>query len=67
VPCENVIAMLKRFKITAGRDRNRRRRFGLRFFLIAALYNRERKGVVHPYSYSPGPNAMLSKPCTFQT
>jgi DDE superfamily endonuclease len=44
VPCENVIAMLKRFKITADRDRNRRRRFGLRFFLIAAIYNMERKG-----------------------
>jgi hypothetical protein len=35
VPCENVIAMLKRFKIIADRYRNRRRRFGLRFFLIA--------------------------------
>ena len=33
VPCENVIAMLKRFKIIADRYRNRRRRFGLRFFL----------------------------------
>src|SRR6201982_4045208 len=31
VPCENVIAMLKRFKIIADRYRNRRRRFGLRF------------------------------------
>ena len=41
VPCENVIAMLKRFKIIADRYRNRRRRFGLRFFrkrgLTAAL------------------------------
>jgi len=37
VPCENVIAMLKRFKIIADRYRNRRRRFGLRFFLIAAI------------------------------
>jgi hypothetical protein len=43
VPCENVIAMLKRFKIIGDRDRNRRRRFGLRFFLIAAIYNMERK------------------------
>ena len=41
VPCENVIAMLKRFKIIADRYRNRRRRFGLRFFLIAAIYNME--------------------------
>jgi hypothetical protein len=41
VPCENVIAMLKRFKIIAYRYRNRRRRFGLRFFLIAAIYNKE--------------------------
>ena len=43
VPCENVIAMLKRFKIIADRYRNRRRRFGLRFFLIAAIYNMELK------------------------
>ncbi len=43
VPCENVIAMLKRFKIMANRYRNRRRRFGLRFFLIAAIYNVELK------------------------
>jgi IS5 family transposase len=41
VPCENVIATLKRFKIIADRYRNRRRRFGLRFFLIAAIYNME--------------------------
>ena len=43
VPCENVIVMLKRFKIIADRYRNRRRRFGLRFFLIAAIYNMELK------------------------
>jgi predicted nucleic acid-binding Zn ribbon protein len=41
VPCENVIAMLKCFKILADRYRNRRRRFGLRFFLITAIYNIE--------------------------
>jgi hypothetical protein len=29
MPCETVIAMLKRFKIIADRYRNRRRRFGL--------------------------------------
>ncbi|MGH6851990.1 MAG: IS5 family transposase [Methylocella sp.] len=39
VPCGNVIATLKRFKIIA--DRYRRRRFGPRFFLIAAIYNKE--------------------------
>jgi hypothetical protein len=33
----------KRFKIIADRYRNRRRRFGLRFFLIAAIYNMELK------------------------
>jgi IS5 family transposase len=38
--CENV-ATIKRFKIIADRFRNRRRRFGLRFFLIAAIYNME--------------------------
>lgn len=41
VPCENVIAVLKRFKIVSDRYRNRRKRFGLRFFLIAAIYNAE--------------------------
>jgi hypothetical protein len=41
VLCENVIGMLKRFKIIADRYRNRRRRFGLRFFLITAIYNSE--------------------------
>ena len=39
--CENIIGMLKRFKIIAERYRNRRRRFGLRFFLISAIYNTE--------------------------
>ena len=38
---ENVIGMLKRFKIIADRYRNRRKRFGLRFNLIAGLYNYE--------------------------
>jgi hypothetical protein len=37
VACENIIAMLKRFKIIADRYRNRCLRFGLRFFLIAAM------------------------------
>lgn len=38
---EHVIGKLKVFKILAERYRNRRRRFGLRFNLIAALYNFE--------------------------
>jgi hypothetical protein len=40
---ENVIGMLKRFKIIADRYRNRRKRFGLRFNLIAGIYNLELK------------------------
>ena len=36
---ENVIGMLKRFKIISDKYRNRRKRFGLRFNLIAAIYN----------------------------
>jgi hypothetical protein len=35
------VSMLKRFKIIADRYRNRRRRFALRLFLIAAIYNKE--------------------------
>jgi len=38
---ENGIGKLKRFKIIADRYRNRRKRFGLRFNLIAAIYNLE--------------------------
>ncbi|MEA9445523.1 IS5 family transposase [Candidatus Fukatsuia symbiotica] len=38
---ENVIVMIKRFKIVSDRYRNRRKRFGLRFNLIAAIYNME--------------------------
>jgi len=40
---ENVLAVLKRFKIIACRYRNRRKRFGLRFNLIAGIYNFELK------------------------
>ncbi|KJW07148.1 putative transposase [Orientia tsutsugamushi str. UT144] len=36
---ENVIDMLKRFKIIADKYRNRRKRFGLRFNLISSIYN----------------------------
>ena len=38
---EHVIGRLKVFKLLAERYRNRRKRFGLRFTLIAALYNLE--------------------------
>lgn len=38
---ENVIANLKRFKIINDRYRNRRKRFGLRFNLIAGIHNME--------------------------
>ncbi len=36
---EHVIGTLKRFRILAERYRNRRSRFGLRFNLIAGIYN----------------------------
>ena len=39
IVCEHVIGKLKVFKILAERYRNRRRRFGLRVHLLAALYN----------------------------
>lgn len=38
---ENVIGMIKRFKIIADKYRNRRKRFGLRFNLISAIHNME--------------------------
>jgi len=38
---EHVIGRLKRFRILAERYRNRRRRFGLRFNLIAGICNYE--------------------------
>ena len=38
---ENVIGRLKVFRILSERYRNRRKRFGLRFNLIAAIYNFE--------------------------
>ena len=40
-PDENVIGSLKRFRTLADKHRNRRRRFGLRFNLIAGIYNYE--------------------------
>ena len=39
--CERIIGRLKVFKILAEKYRNRRKRFGLRFNLIAGLYNYE--------------------------
>jgi hypothetical protein len=36
---EQVIGCVKRFRILSERYRNRRKRFGLRFNLIAAFYN----------------------------
>ncbi len=41
VSYENVIGLVKRFKISADRYRNRRKQFGLRFNLIAGIYNFE--------------------------
>jgi hypothetical protein len=38
---ENVIGRLKRFRILTDKYRNRRKRFGLRFNLIAGIYNWE--------------------------
>jgi hypothetical protein len=41
---ENVIGSLKRFKIINDKYRNRRKRFGLRFNLIAGIHNLELAG-----------------------
>lgn len=38
---EHVIGKIKRFKIVSDKYRNRRKRFGLRFNLIAGIYNYE--------------------------
>ncbi len=38
---EHVIGALKRFRIISDRYRNRRKRFGLRFNLIAGIYNHD--------------------------
>lgn len=43
IVCEHVIGKLKVFRILMERYRNRRRRFGLRVNLIAAIYNFELK------------------------
>ncbi|KAF0850084.1 Transposase DDE domain [Spiroplasma poulsonii] len=36
---ENIFAILKKFKIITEKYRNLRKRFGLRFNLIASIYN----------------------------
>lgn len=38
---ENVIGVVKRFRIIAEKYRNRRKRFNLRFSIIAGIYNFE--------------------------
>ena len=38
---ENILCCLKVFRVLSGKYRNRRKRYGLRFNLIAALYNRD--------------------------
>jgi len=43
IVCEHVIGKLKVFRILMKRYRNRRKRFGLRLNLIAAIYNFELK------------------------
>jgi len=40
---ENIIGWLKRFRIISERYRNRRKRFTLRFNIIASIYNMELK------------------------
>ena len=39
VVVENIIRAVKIFRIVAEKYRNRRKKFGLRFNLIAAMYN----------------------------
>lgn len=41
VVVEHVFAFLKKFKIISQKYRNRRRRFGLRFNLVCAIFNQE--------------------------
>ena len=42
---ENILRTLKIFRLLSERYRKRRKRFGLRFNLIAAIYNMELKNV----------------------
>jgi transposase len=41
IEVENVLASLKKFRILSDRYRNRRKRFGLRFNIIAGIHNYE--------------------------
>ena len=41
IAIENILCCLKVFRVLSDKYRNRRKRYGLRFNLIAALYNRE--------------------------
>ena len=41
---ENVIGMIKRFRVVSEKYRNRRKRFGLRFNLVSGIYNFELVG-----------------------
>jgi len=42
---ENIIRKLKIFRILSERYQNRRKRFGLRFNLIIAIYNMELENI----------------------
>jgi hypothetical protein len=50
--------MIKRFKIIADRYRNRRKRFALRFNLIAGVYNLELKTKVTQEIYCNEPTSL---------
>ena len=43
VEIENVFGEIKRFRIIAEKYRNRRKRFGIRFTIIAAIFNKHQK------------------------
>jgi len=51
IRCEHVIRKLKVFRIVSERYRNRRRRFALRFNLIAAIYNLELQKILSQEVY----------------
>lgn len=69
---ENVIGSLKRFKIISDRYRNRRKRFGLRFNLIAGIHNYEikisaetqsRRDAVHHRLLTTLSHPSMRRPC----
>jgi hypothetical protein len=43
VEIENVFGEMKRFRIIAEKYRNRRKRFGIRFTIIASIFNKHQK------------------------